>query len=354
MQSAIAAGRRQTFFHALAFVIGFTIVFVVLGASVAYLGALINPIMAVVIKVGGILLLLFGLQVVGVLGWVAERVRRSGGSRNAIGRSYLALEEGLARLMYTEGRVQVHTDPSWGYVSSAMMGVFFSAGWIPCVGPVLAAIYMLASNTQTAMQGALLLLTYSIGLGIPFLITGAAFGTVTVWLRRMNRHLDIVSEITGMLLLFVGIMLFDGRLTQVPGRFAFFIVAVTLWSILSRRLRRMKPGLAAVLEPAGMVAILIISAFYLDRLPLLLVDVSVQRLGAGPTVELGAAGAAGLNLPIAFVAGLLSFLSPCVLPLIPAYIGYLSGTAVAAKAIDDGAAEPAGSRSASQESGVRA
>ncbi len=64
------------------------------------------------------------------------------------------------------------------------MGVFFSAGWIPCVGPVLTAIYLLASDTQTVGQGALLLLVYCAGLGIPFLAAGAAFGTVTGWLRR--------------------------------------------------------------------------------------------------------------------------------------------------------------------------
>ena len=69
--------------------------------------------------------------------------------------------------MYTEGRVQVRADRRWGYLSSALMGVFFSAGWIPCVGPVLAAIYFLASDTQTVAQGALLLLVYSAGPGHP-------------------------------------------------------------------------------------------------------------------------------------------------------------------------------------------
>ena len=77
------------------------------------------------------------------------------------------------------------------------MGVFFSAGWIPCVGPVLAAIYLLASDTDTVGRAALLLLVYALGLGIPFLITGAALGTASGWLRSMNRHLGLVSKITG-------------------------------------------------------------------------------------------------------------------------------------------------------------
>ena len=116
--------------------------------------------------------------------------------------------------MYTEGRVQKKVDRRWGYLSSFVMGVFFSAGWIPCVGPVLAAIYLLASDTATVAQGALLLLAYSLGLGIPFLITGAAMNEIAPVLRRVNRHMGIVSKITGAFLIFVGVMLFSD---QLPG-----------------------------------------------------------------------------------------------------------------------------------------
>jgi cytochrome c-type biogenesis protein len=156
------------------------------------------------------------------------------------------------------------------------MGVFFSAGWIPCVGPVLAAIYFLASDTQTVAQGALLLAVYSMGLGIPFLITGLMFNWITPYLKRMNRHLGIVSKVTGAFLIFVGVLLFMDRLALLSNSF-------------------------------------------------------VARFGTGlASLELGSAGlSTAVTLPIAFVAGLLSFLSPCVLPLIPAYIGYLSGTVVA-------------------------
>jgi cytochrome c-type biogenesis protein len=188
--------------------------------------------------------------------------------------------------MYTEGRVQVKTDRRWGYLSSAMMGVFFSAGWIPCIGPVLAGIYMLASNTRTAGQGALLLLVYSIGLGVPFLLTGAAFSTMTGWLRRLNRYLGIVSKITGVFLIFIGALLLLDRMT-----------IINVWIV-----SRMGTGLAAF-DPGG--------------------------------------AEAALTMPIAFIAGLLSFLSPCVLPLIPGYIGYLSGTAMAGDGALVGAAAAA-------------
>jgi cytochrome c-type biogenesis protein len=278
--SLAAANRRETFFHALAFVAGFSAVFVALGASVAFVGYALDPILPVLIKIGGAALVIFGLQVSGVLGWGSAVIRRSHHDRAAWGRAYLWVADGLARLLYTEGRLQVQTDRSWGYLSSALMGVFFSAGWIPCVGPVLSAIYLLASDTGTVAQGALLLLVYAAGLGIPFLITGAAFSTVSVWLRRMNRHLGVVSKITGIFLIVLGVLLFSRQMT-------------------------------------------VISIFF------------VQHFGTGLAsyAPAGAKNPAAMTIPIAFIAGLLSFLSPCVLPIIPAYIGYLSGTTVAGESI---------------------
>jgi cytochrome c-type biogenesis protein len=235
--------------------------------------------MPTIAKIGGVILILFGLQVVGVFPWLAGRIRATGGAKNPLGRGFVAFTDGLSRAMYTEGRVQVRADRRWSYLASFMMGIFFSAGWIPCVGPVLSAILLLAGDTQTVAQGALLLLVYSIGLGIPFLITGAALATVTPWLRKMNRYMGVVSKITGIFLIFIGVLLLTEQLTMITGRF------ISLFGM----------GLASL-------------------------DVSTTS---------------AITLPIAFVAGLLSFLSPCVLPLIPAYIGYLSGTAVA-----DGAAAP--------------
>ena len=284
-----AANRWQTFSHALAFVLGFTTVFIILGASVAFFGYALNTFLPTFVKFGGAMLILFGLYVLGLFGWIADRVRAAGGEKNAAGRMYISAVDTLGRVMYTEGRVQKKVDRRWGYLSSFAMGVFFSAGWIPCVGPVLAAIYLLASDTQTVAQGAMLLLAYSLGLGIPFLITGAAMNEIAPVLRRLNRHAGIVSKVTGAFLIFVGVMLFSDQLTRVT-------------------------------------------------------SIVTSRLGTGlASVEFGTAGlAAAVTVPIAFLAGLLSFLSPCVLPLIPAYIGYLSGTTVAGQ----GSAQPAGAKPA--------
>ena len=279
----IATNRWQTFSHAVAFVLGFSTVFVILGASVAFFGYALNQYLPTFVKFGGLMLILFGLQVIGVFGWIADRLRRSGLDDTLPGRAFIWFTNGLSRLMYTEGRVQMNTHRGVSYVSSFLMGVFFSAGWIPCVGPVLAAIYFLASDTQTVAQGALLLAVYSAGLGIPFLITGLMFNWITPYLKRMNRHLGIVSKVTGVFLIAVGVLLFMDQLALLSNTF-------------------------------------------------------VSRFGTGLAgLELGGAGlATAVTIPIAFAAGLLSFLSPCVLPLIPAYIGYLSGTVVA-----DGGSVPA-------------
>ena len=222
------SSRWQTFFHALAFVLGFSLVFMLLGASVAFVGYTLNTWMPTIAKIGGVVLILFGLQVAGVFPWLAARIRATGGDKNPLGRGFIAFTDGLSRAMYTEGRVQVRADRRWGYLASFMMGIFFSAGWIPCVGPVLSAILLLAGDTQTVAQGALLLLVYSIGLGIPFLITGAALATVTPWLRKMNRYMGIVSKITGIFLIFIGVLLLTDQLTIITGR---FVAVFSAWGL---------------------------------------------------------------------------------------------------------------------------
>lgn len=270
-----SANRWQTFSHALAFVAGFSAVFVIMGATLATVfGFAFRAFLPTFVKIGGVILILFGLQVSGVFGWLADRIRAAGGDQNPVGRAFVEGVDAFGRVMYTEGRIQKQVDRRWGYLSSFTMGVFFSAGWIPCIGPVLSAIYAMAAMTATAAQGALLLLVYSLGLGIPFLITGAALSVVAPQLRRINRHMGLVSKITGIFLILVGV------------------------------------------------------AMYMDRLGFLSIFFS-QQLGNGlANVDLGGSFTT-VTMPLAFGAGLLSFLSPCVLPLIPGFITYLSGTAVA-------------------------
>ena len=278
--------RSSTFFHSLAFVIGFGAIFTLLGSAAGFLGQNLNSYLPLIQRIGAILLAVFGLTTLGVIGWIVSRVQSNG--RLIANPAVAALVDILSflnALMYTERRVtELHkVKRGWGYLSSALMGVSFSAGWVPCVGPILASILFLASDSATVAQGALLLAIYSLGLGLPFLVTGAAFSKATAVLRRLNRHANIVSLVSGVFLLYVAWLLWADQLTMLTTQFSF----LNQWVF--------------VLEEALSTSIGVETAF-----------------------SSGALSAA----PLAFIAGIISFISPCVLPLIPAYIGYLSGAAL--------------------------
>jgi cytochrome c-type biogenesis protein len=278
--------RSNTFFHSLAFVIGFGAIFTLLGSAAGLLGQSLNLYLPFIQRLGAVLLLIFGLTTLGVLGWIVNRVQANDKlAANPAVAALVDILRFLNSLMYTERRVtDLHkVKRGWGYLSSALMGVSFSAGWVPCVGPILASILFLASDSATAAQGALLLAIYSLGLGLPFLITGAAFSRATLVLRRLNRHANIVSVVSGIFLLYVGWLLWSDQLTSLTTQFAF----LNQWVFL--------------LEDSVSASVEVNSAF-----------------------SAGALSAA----PLAFIAGIISFISPCVLPLIPAYIGYLSGAAL--------------------------
>lgn len=281
--------RWGVFLHAFFFVLGFTLIFTLLGSAAGLLGRSLNPYMPVIQKFGAILLLIFGLTTLGVFRWLVNVLeRRVDVRQNPAAEALASLLNFPNQLLYTEKRVaDMHqVNRRWGYLSSALMGVTFAAGWVPCIGPILASILFLAGNSQTALQGAGLLLIYSLGLGIPFLLTGLMFSSMTRWLRSLNRHLGIVSIVSGLFMLYVAYLLWTDSLALLTTRFM----------ALNEFVFQAEEQVSAVL--AGGVLI-----------------------GAGATTE----------IVLAFGAGLISFLSPCVLPLVPAYIGYLSGTAVGAR-----------------------
>lgn len=281
------SSRLAVFLHALAFVVGFGAVFTLIGSAAGLLGQSLNSYLPYIQRFGALLLIIFALVTLGVFRWLVQRIeQRVNLNINPAAAALVSILEFFNTLLYTERRVtEMHkVNRSWGYLSSALLGVSFSAGWLPCVGPILASIFFLAQDSATAGQGAALLAVYSLGLGIPFLITGAAFSNVTRFLRRLNRHANIVSIISGLFLLYVAYLLWTDSLALLTTRFLF----LNDWVF--------------ALE---------------DR-------VAVASGTGGDIIDLNFAAAA----PLAFIAGLISFISPCVLPLVPAYIGYLSGTAL--------------------------
>ena len=175
--------RRYIFLHTFSFVVGFSLVFIALGASLGLLGAAVPQ--GVLEKVGGVLLIIFGIFLI-----AATKV------------PWLNYEK---RLDFTRAK-------GTGYVRSLLIGVIFSLGWIPCVGPILGGILTLAASSQTAWQGVYLLLAYCLGLGLPFIAVGLALGAASRYIKWLSRHAFITSIVAAILLISVGILMLTGYL----------------------------------------------------------------------------------------------------------------------------------------------
>jgi len=175
--------RWITFTHGLAFVLGFSLVFIFFNIVAATLGLLLYDFRSWLGKIGGIIVILFGLHMIGVF-----------------------------RIPFLEYDVRVHsqTDRRWGYLSSGLMGIFFSAGWSPCIGPVLGWIMTFSLNGGSLVKGTTLGAAYSAGLAIPFLAAALGIGWVTVILRRYAKVMRYVEIAMGVVLVVVGFMLFFG------------------------------------------------------------------------------------------------------------------------------------------------
>jgi len=173
------------FFHSLSFVIGFSIVFSILGAAAGLAGFTIGAHLVVIRQISGSLLIFFGLFIL-----IARKV------------SWLNFEK--------------HLTPSQGvttgYLRSFLTGGIFSLAWTPCVGPILGGILTLALGSETAWQGAYLLAVYSLGLGLPFLIMGIAFDSIAPLLKRIYRYSTVIYIISGLLLIVVGILILTNKL----------------------------------------------------------------------------------------------------------------------------------------------
>lgn len=181
--------RRVALTHALLFVAGFSLVFVLLGASATALGRALNYYQVWLQRIGGILIILFGLLCLGVF--------KTG-------------------MLTQERRLHLERKPL-GYLGSALVGMAFGAGWTPCIGPVLGGILGLAATTNDVSRGMQLLAVYSAGLAIPFLIAAVAVESFLDWFQRFRRFLPWVMRFSGILLIVVGVLLVTGEFTRLAG-----------------------------------------------------------------------------------------------------------------------------------------
>jgi cytochrome c-type biogenesis protein len=175
-----ATARRRVLLHALAFILGFSLVFVALGASFSAAGQLLLDYRVWIRRIGGLLIVVFGLYIAGLL------------------------KLGLL------GRTQqwhLREKPA-GYLGSLLVGVTFAIGWTPCVGPILGAILSLASTTDNIQRGVGLLVAYSAGLGVPFFLSAMALGPFLRLFRRYRPFIPVVERAAGVLLVLVGVLVF--------------------------------------------------------------------------------------------------------------------------------------------------
>ncbi len=178
----ISRARRTTLVHALLFVLGFSFIFVALGAGATAFGQLLLAYRTWIARAGGVLMILLGLWMLGVL---------------HIG----ALQQ--------ERRIHLSDKPI-GYLGTVLVGIAFGAGWTPCLGPTLGAILLLAANQTEMAKGITLLAVYSAGLAVPFLLSALLLERFLVFFQKFRSKLGLVNRIAGSLLIVVGVLMFTG------------------------------------------------------------------------------------------------------------------------------------------------
>lgn len=181
--------------HAAAFIAGFMLVFIVLGLTASELGALLGAHRHLIAEIGGVIVIVLGLQMMGMLRPIPLFMRDT--------RAQVVRER---RTLWT----------------SFLVGVAFAAGWTPCIGPILAAILALASQQHNG-AAAFLLLCYSLGLAVPFLLVAAAVDAILPWLAKMRRALGVVEFVAGLFLVAVGFVLVNDAFLNVAGWFYRFV-----------------------------------------------------------------------------------------------------------------------------------
>lgn len=179
--------RRVAMLHAVLFVTGFSLIFMLFGATATALGRVLKYYEVWIQRAGGVLIILFGLYCLGVL-----------------------------KLRFLDQDARLHLDRKpMGYLGSVFVGMAFAAGWTPCIGPILGTILGLAATEESLGRGMVLLGSYSVGLAVPFLLAAYAVETFLDWFQRFRRHLRWVQRVSGILLLIVGFLLLTGQFTRI-------------------------------------------------------------------------------------------------------------------------------------------
>ncbi len=179
--------RRLTILHSLAFILGFSLVFISLGASATAIGHFLARRLPLLGRIAGVIIILFGLHTMGVLriDW-----------------------------LYQEKRAQTQRKPA-GFVGAMLVGIAFAFGWTPCIGPILAGILAIAATRSGVGEGVRLLAAYSLGLAVPFFATAIAINRFFGAMSRIRRHYHAIELVSGSLLVVIGVLIFTNRFTVI-------------------------------------------------------------------------------------------------------------------------------------------
>ncbi len=188
---------RKALFHSICFILGFSIVFVALGAASTLISSVIK--LTLLTRLAGIVVIVFGLHMVGII---------------KIG------------LLYRDTRVHDTKDPS-SAIGSFLMGFAFAFGWTPCIGPILAGILAIAATKEGVWQGVSLLSVYALGLAIPFLLTTLALSRFLAFYQRFRKHLHQLEVASGVLLILLGVLLASNQFTRLSG----YLSRFTSWQL---------------------------------------------------------------------------------------------------------------------------
>lgn len=181
------------FYRSIGFVIGFSIIFIVMGASITSLGNVFIRNQFIFRKIAGILIFIFGLHTTGIF---------------------------KIKLFYYEKKF-LSFKSTKGTFGAVLMGMAFAAGWTPCVGPILSSILVYASSLETINKGIILLIAYSLGLAIPFVLTALAIESLSTRLKKLNKYLELISILSGILMIIMGILIFTNKMGLLSQYFNF-------------------------------------------------------------------------------------------------------------------------------------
>lgn len=182
---------RKAFFHSICFILGFSVVFIFLGATASWIGGVIK--LALVTRLAGLAVIVFGLHMTGLI---------------------------KISLLYRDTRVQDTKNPA-SPLGSFLMGFAFAFGWTPCLGPILGAILAIAATHEGVWQGVALLSVYAAGLAIPFLLTTLGLGQFLKFYARFRKHLHTLEVVSGVLLIALGVLLATNQFTRLSGYLSF-------------------------------------------------------------------------------------------------------------------------------------